>query len=108
MFDSFNFSVPKSIILASAKKMCFNLRYRRSLSQLKSFITNATKTYLELCQNSVHQKTKGFLMFSGGSKGPVTLLKVTLLHGYFSPFLNCTNGTKPCKASHINHFCDNS
>ena len=28
-----------------------------------------------------------------------TLLKVTLLHGWFSRFLNCTNGTKSCKAS---------
>ena len=30
----------------------------------------------------------------------VMLLKVTLLHGCFSPFLNFTNGTKPRKASH--------
>ena len=29
-----------------------------------------------------------------------TLLKVTLLHGCFSRFLNCTNGTKWCKTSH--------
>ena len=28
-----------------------------------------------------------------------TLLKVTLLHGCFSPFLNCTNGTKLCHVS---------
>ena len=32
---------------------------------------------------------------------PATLLKVTLLHGCFSRFLNCTNGTKLCKTSHI-------
>ena len=31
---------------------------------------------------------------------PATLLKVTLLHGCFSRFLNCTNGTKSCKALH--------
>ena len=30
----------------------------------------------------------------------VMLLKVTLLHGCFSHFLNFTNGTKPRKASH--------
>ena len=30
-----------------------------------------------------------------------TLLKVTLLHGCFSCFLNCTNGTKSRNASHI-------
>ena len=28
-------------------------------------------------------------------------LKVTLLHGCFSRFLNCTNGTKLRKASHM-------
>ena len=27
-------------------------------------------------------------------QGPATKLKVTLLHGCFSRFLNCTNGTK--------------
>ena len=32
---------------------------------------------------------------------PAFLLKVTLLHGCFSRFLNCTNGTKSRKASHI-------
>ena len=30
-----------------------------------------------------------------------TLLKVTLLHGCFSPFLNCTNGTESRKASEM-------
>ena len=30
-----------------------------------------------------------------------TLLKVSLFHGCFSSFLNCTNGTKSRKASHI-------
>ena len=32
---------------------------------------------------------------------PATLLKLTLLHGYFSCLLNCTNGTKSRKASYI-------
>ena len=32
---------------------------------------------------------------------PATLQKVTLFHGYFSRFLNCTNGTKSRNASHI-------
>ena len=32
---------------------------------------------------------------------PATLLKVTLIHGSFSRFLNCKNGTKSRKASHI-------
>ena len=32
---------------------------------------------------------------------PATLLKVTLLHGCFSRFLNCTKGTKSCKAPYL-------
>ena len=32
---------------------------------------------------------------------PATLLKVTLLHGCFSRFLNCTNGTKSRNAPQI-------
>ena len=32
---------------------------------------------------------------------PATLLKLILLHGCFSRFLNCTNGTKWSNASHI-------
>ena len=34
---------------------------------------------------------------------PATL-KVTLLYGCFSSFLNCTNGTISRKASHIIHY----
>ena len=33
-----------------------------------------------------------------------TLLKLTLLHGSFSRFLNCTNGTKPRNAAHLPVF----
>ena len=36
--------------------------------------------------------------------GVLLLLKVTLLHGCFSRFLNCTNGTKSHNTSHINLF----
>ena len=32
---------------------------------------------------------------------PATLLKLTLLHGCFSRFLNGTNGTKSCNAPHL-------
>ena len=32
---------------------------------------------------------------------PATLLKLTLLHGCFLRFLNCTNGTKSRNTSHI-------
>ena len=37
----------------------------------------------------------------GGVLQPATLLKVILLHGCFSRFLNCTNGAKSHKATHI-------
>ena len=33
---------------------------------------------------------------------PATLLKVTILHGCFSRFLNCANGTKSRNTSHLN------
>ena len=33
-------------------------------------------------------------------KFTITLLKVTLIDGCFSPFLNCTIGIKSCNASH--------
>ena len=35
------------------------------------------------------------------SKVAGSLLKVTLLHGCFSHFLNCTIGTESCKTSHV-------
>ena len=35
------------------------------------------------------------------SKAAGFMLKVTLLHGCFSRFLNCTNGAKSQKASHM-------
>ena len=34
---------------------------------------------------------------------PATLLKLTLLHGCFLRFLNCTNGTKSRNAPHMNY-----
>ena len=37
-------------------------------------------------------------------KKPPTLLRVTLLHGWFSCFLNCTNGNKSRKASYIDYL----
>ena len=35
---------------------------------------------------------------------PATLLNLTLLHGCFSRFLNCTNGTKSRIAPHLENF----
>ena len=37
---------------------------------------------------------------------PATLLKVTVLHRCFSRFLDCKNGTKPHKASHLYKYFD--
>ena len=39
---------------------------------------------------------------------PATLLKLTLLHGCFSRFLNCTNVTKSSNAPHLYLPFDNS
>ena len=46
-------------------------------------------------KNVTFSKVAGF--------SPVTLLTVTLPHGCFSRFLNCTNGTELRNASHILH-----
>ena len=46
--------------------------------------------------NNVKNIHEGVLLLK-----PVTLLKVTLLHGCFSRFQNCTNCTKSSKASHM-------
>ena len=35
---------------------------------------------------------------------PATLIQITLLHGCFSSFQNCTNGTKSCKKPHLKIF----
>ena len=39
--------------------------------------------------------------------GFATLLKLTLLHGYFSRFLNCTNGAKSRNAPHFKFMTGN-
>ena len=49
-----------------------------------------------LCENEDNDAFRDVVPFE-----PKTLLKVTLLHGCFSRFLNCTNGTKLRNASQI-------
>ena len=44
-----------------------------------------------------------FFTFFKLYKEPATLLKVILLSGCFSRFLNCTNSTKSRKTSHIEY-----
>ena len=43
----------------------------------------------------------GVLLLASYRLKPATLLKVTVLHGCFSSFLNWTNGTKLCKTSYM-------
>ena len=50
------------------------------------------------------KNTHGGVLLSVKLQAPATLLKVTLLHGHFSRFLNCTNGTKSRNASHILYY----
>ena len=38
---------------------------------------------------------------------PATLLKVALIHGFFSHFLNCAHGTKSRNAPHVYYICNN-
>ena len=45
-----------------------------------------------------------FKQFKKHQKPPWRSVTLTLLHRCFSRFLNCTNGTKPRKASHIFSF----
>ena len=49
------------------------------------------------------ENTRGGVLFLVTLK-PATLLKMTLIHGYFFTFLNSTTGTKSQKASHIFKF----
>ena len=46
----------------------------------------------------------GVLLLVKFQAKPAILLKTALLHGDFSRFLNCINGTKSCKISHVQHF----
>ena len=80
----------------------------------KGVLKNFAKfTGKHLCQSLLFNKVAGL---SNLKKKPVknthegmlllvsaTLLKVTLLHGCFSRFLNCTNGAKSRKAFRISN-----
>ena len=51
--------------------------------------------------NSYFEVSIGLANVESCAAQPATLLKLTLLHGCFSRFLNCTNGTKSRNASHV-------
>ena len=59
---------------------------------LSVFQCDASRDLVPLVQFKTVKKTHAGVL--------ATLLKVTLLHGCFSRFLNCTNGTKSHKTSH--------
>ena len=67
------------------------------------------KKGLHLCKDPLHDLVP-FVQFKKREKHPwgsvnfskvAGLLKLTLLHGCLSPFLNCSNGTKSHKAPHL-------
>ena len=86
--------------------LCFlELKTREILNYLIKFAKNQTtasnKEWISIDNFSFHLNKvmatwKPFDKFIGFFKIEV-LLKVRLLHGRFSRFINCTNGTKPLK-----------
>ena len=74
------------------------------LRSLKAKTFKFTLKYLKCLFIRILQKFFGAAIFTTTCEGMlllVTSLIVTLLHGYFSRFLNYTNGTKLCRASHL-------
>ena len=66
-----------------------------SLSEMPQSIFRGINIYF--CSHTpLHDCRYNFAMALTSCK-PATLLKVTLLHGCFSRFLNCTNAKKPDK-----------
>ena len=67
------------------------------------FICDTLRNFAPFVQFKNHEKHlwRSFTFCKVAGFEPVTLLNVTLLDGCFSRFLNCTNGTKSRKASHI-------
>ena len=64
-------------------------RCRRFFKHMWCFVQSGTILQLKNVKNALK---------------PATLLKASLLHGYFSRFLNCTNGIKSRKGSYFSYF----
>ena len=83
------------------QKCCFHTM----LEQSQEWQCRQLLTQLLLLEKMVSKREKHplrnvtFSKFAGFY--PATLLKVALLHGCFSRFLNCTNGTKSRNTLHI-------
>ena len=72
-----------------------------------SLISGALRYLVSFAQFKKHEKQPWrSVTFSKVAGFSATLLKVTLLHGYFSRFLNCTNATKSRKASQLRKTID--
>ena len=76
-----------------------------SISQGTNYLLFSLKVLLENIfveeDNPLKVAAIGQLIMQVGRLKPATLLKLSFLHGCFSRFLNCTNGTKSGNAPHI-------
>ena len=72
-------------------------------SYVESEISSSTNKITDCCvlPNYLHHKSAAVHQMKQGIKKPATLPKVTLYRGYYSRILNCKNGIKLCKSSHI-------
>ena len=72
------------------------------------YICGALRDLVPLVQLKNVKNTHGGVLILVFRLQPATLLKLTLLHGCFSHFLSCTNGTKSRNAPHVKFLvCDN-
>ena len=71
-------------------------------NKAKPIICDALRDLVQFVQFEKREKHPcKSVTFSKVAGWPATLLKVALLHGCFSRFLNCTNDTKSRNASHM-------
>ena len=61
--------------------------------------------YMDTTVEEIGQKS---CLMNTATLKPAALLKVTLLHGCFSRYLNCTNGAELRKPSHLIKLVDTS
>ena len=72
-----------------------------------SIIGDAVRNLVLFVQSKKCEKHSWRSVTFSNAAGFATLLKLTLFHGCFPYFLNCTNGTESRKASHKTH-CSHS
>ena len=103
-------SLVAAFVESSKYHACKLLKIKRKNQYLSGkngfllYTNNYVKNNFPSCFSSFHspQSNGNFMIIN---RNPIyhvlCFLKVILLHGYFSHFLSCTNGTKSRKASHI-------